>query len=137
MHLENFQAYHAMKLNWASFYCIAKILFFLEIRCNPERFVLENGNVDCSDGDKLGSICSFSCNNGYTLSSGSPATTCMDENDREGQWSNPPPSCVCKLFSEIFDKIGLLEVDLLGNLPVPAISIDIFAKSILVLVVML
>lgn len=49
----------------------------------------------CTNGRRVGSTCTFSCNEGFNLD-GSNQADCTDnfENDVVGEWTFPPPICV-------------------------------------------
>ncbi|XP_076818199.1 P-selectin-like [Clavelina lepadiformis] len=68
--------------------------FCIRIRCPPPHIPPANGVVSCSDRNFLNSVCDFTCNAGYFLQ-GSPASVCEDDfdNDGEGIWSAPAPTC--------------------------------------------
>lgn len=55
---------------------------------------ISNGEVSCSDGDNSGSVCSFTCNDGYSLQ-GSQTVTCSNTwlYDNFGPWDNSEPFC--------------------------------------------
>nr|XP_026692445.1 P-selectin isoform X1 [Ciona intestinalis] len=56
--------------------------------CLPPRTNPRNGKVTCSDGNKIGSSCSFTCDAGHVMS-GSKTSEC----GQDGTWSSPTPSC--------------------------------------------
>ncbi|CAK8697520.1 unnamed protein product [Clavelina lepadiformis] len=58
-------------------------------RCAPEHSTPENGNVSCSDSNKIDSVCSFTCDVGQSLV-GQPQSTCLITQD----WSSPTPTCL-------------------------------------------
>ena len=60
-----------------------------------------NGSKECANGTTFGNSCSFSCNEGYSLSTNTPITCYAD-----GSWSNESPTCVpasCPTLSAISD----------------------------------
>uniref|UniRef100_H2YY60 Sushi domain-containing protein n=1 Tax=Ciona savignyi TaxID=51511 RepID=H2YY60_CIOSA len=64
------------------------------ITCIPQQTPPLNGLVSCTSGNSIGSVCTFVCSPGYTLT-GSGSTTCNDDFDGDitGVWSTPPPTC--------------------------------------------
>uniref|UniRef100_F7AJJ2 Uncharacterized protein n=1 Tax=Ciona intestinalis TaxID=7719 RepID=F7AJJ2_CIOIN len=64
------------------------------ITCSPQHTDPTNGNVNCINGNSLGSDCFFSCVDGYRMS-GAPISTCTDDGngDTNGVWSSPAPTC--------------------------------------------
>ena len=70
------------------------MLFYIaELQC-PQLPPLPHGTATCSDGRFYSSLCSFSCNRGYTLV-GSGSIVC--KSDR--LWSGEPPTCERKSTS--------------------------------------
>uniref|UniRef100_H2Z6L8 Uncharacterized protein n=1 Tax=Ciona savignyi TaxID=51511 RepID=H2Z6L8_CIOSA len=61
------------------------------ITCQPRPLQPENGRVQCSDRNAVGSVCFYTCNAGYDRV-GEPAVTCNDVSG-SGQWSASPPTC--------------------------------------------
>ncbi|XP_076818198.1 sushi, von Willebrand factor type A, EGF and pentraxin domain-containing protein 1-like [Clavelina lepadiformis] len=64
------------------------------IVCLPPQSNPENGFVGCSNANNLGSECRYICDRNYYVS-GEPITECRDDaqNDRLGEWTNPPATC--------------------------------------------
>jgi len=63
--------------------------------CKDEISAPENGEVECSDGQNLGSVCAFYCDPGFALL-GEEASTCVSEgigNTASWKWDNPIPRC--------------------------------------------
>ena len=75
-----------------------KHFLVLAIRC-VEQAAPANGNVVCTDGGNLNSVCQFTCNRGYNLIGGD-SNSCFDDRDNDafGQWTSPPPFCQRKSF---------------------------------------
>jgi len=82
-----------------SFATIKKFIFcqFLAISC-VEQVAPLNGNVVCTNDGNLESVCQFTCNTGFTRI-GNDVTMCFDDEDEdaEGEWTSPPPTCQRKL----------------------------------------
>uniref|UniRef100_H2ZPL3 Sushi domain-containing protein n=1 Tax=Ciona savignyi TaxID=51511 RepID=H2ZPL3_CIOSA len=57
--------------------------------CRPAQRAPSNGGIVCTDENRVGSVCTFSCRRGYFLS-GSTTTTCADD----FTWNNSPPICL-------------------------------------------
>ena len=53
----------------------------------------ENGKVMMT-GNSVGDTATYSCDDGYSLS-GVDMVICLDD----GQWSDPPPTCVLRMSS--------------------------------------
>nr|XP_039253479.1 sushi, von Willebrand factor type A, EGF and pentraxin domain-containing protein 1-like [Styela clava] len=66
----------------------------IRITCPPPMIPPTFGRVDCSDSNNGGSVCRFTCENGYQLL-GSPTSTCVDDEngDQYGRWTSPVPRC--------------------------------------------
>nr|CAB3265952.1 E-selectin [Phallusia mammillata] len=65
--------------------------FCREIFCLPALLSPTNGAMVCTDDVRVGSICSFECEEGYALE-GNRRSTCNEEGGA-GVWSNPTPVC--------------------------------------------
>lgn len=50
-----------------------------------------NGDVTCTNGSEVDSVCVFQCNEGYEMY-GEASLTC--ESNGDTRWTNNPPSCV-------------------------------------------
>lgn len=78
--------------------------------CPETQTAPENGEVTCSDGSFLGSVCEFSCNKGYELK-GASMITCRDlqnNGDAEVEWSDSTPVCVpSKCPEQWFDRTNM------------------------------
>ncbi|XP_078495773.1 P-selectin [Ciona intestinalis] len=58
------------------------------LTCRPRLTAPQNGGVSCSNGNSVGSSCSFTCDGGYFLN-GNPTRTCRTNN----AWSGVQPTC--------------------------------------------
>nr|XP_002125765.3 P-selectin [Ciona intestinalis] len=66
----------------------------MRMSCSPPHTDPMNGDVVCTDGNMIGSLCVFTCNPGFMLQ-GPPTSTCVDDNngDISAVWDQPPPIC--------------------------------------------
>ena len=64
---------------------------FHAVTC-PDQSNPDNGEVTYSDGLSVGSVASYTCNDGYALE-GRANRTCLES----GRWSDEIPICRCKL----------------------------------------
>lgn len=66
----------------------------LPVKC-PEIEAIENGDVPrCTDSNKFGSKCSFTCKDKYVLSHSRPVVCISDgDNDEFGKWNRLSPTC--------------------------------------------
>lgn len=55
-----------------------------------------NGNLECSNGSDIYSVCTYQCLDGYALV-GSAVLVCEDE----GEWDQSEPSCEGKFYVEV------------------------------------
>jgi len=71
-------------------------LGFAERRCLPAATDPRNGKVTCyhGGGNDYGSICYYSCNEGYKKS---PSTDALVTCGADGEWSRPPYTCRSKI----------------------------------------
>ena len=68
-----------------------KTIYFTA-RCIPEYNTLDYGTVDCTNSNKIDSVCTFSCQDGFKLV-GIFHTICDLTPDGVGIWHNDPPVC--------------------------------------------
>lgn len=61
--------------------------------CQPLVGSLDHGTLSCSDGNKVGSVCSVSCASGFHVS-GNANRTCSAAGQGGNLWSGAPASCV-------------------------------------------
>ena len=74
---------------------------FSVITCDSPRVSPTNGSVECSNSNKLGSRCTYSCDSRFGLSDLRLAeTTCNDDGDKDanGAWSTGVPECLGMSF---------------------------------------
>ena len=79
-------------------------------KCEPKCDLVEtinNGIVNCSDSNRLGSKCSFSCFGNYQLSSQEPSlekqlSIRCEIDDIKAKWSSQVPTClpICQELDE-------------------------------------
>nr|QKY88668.1 putative C3b soluble receptor CR1_S2 [Botryllus schlosseri] len=67
-------------------------------RCNPRcarhpRF-MRRGQVSCTNGKELGSVCTFECNDGFAVE-GESEIECVEENFK-ARWNYPLPKCIAR-----------------------------------------
>jgi len=67
-----------------------------EVTCDPPRTAPTNGDVSCTNTTQFGSICTYTCNEGYGLSNTSlSTTTCNGVGiSTAGSWTSVPPQCI-------------------------------------------
>jgi len=58
------------------------------------------GSVDCTDGNMLNSVCTYSCSNSYRLE-GNANTQCVMKEDGTHDWSEAFPLCVARTCSDV------------------------------------
>ncbi|XP_039252894.2 P-selectin-like [Styela clava] len=76
--------------------------------CTPTHVSPAHGGVDCSDGSKVGSVCTFRCDGGYYIS-GYHFSVCELKGEVR-MWSEPAPTCqpiTCPKIPEF--KFGSIE----------------------------
>ena len=74
--------------------------------CEPPQENPLDGIVECTYGNKLESVCHFSCAEGFHQI-GDNSTECLKRDGLENMWSNLPPVCIGKCF--MFYKIAILQ----------------------------
>lgn len=70
---------------------ICKIIFnffFTEITCDVGLTPFNGGSESCDRSNNFGSVCSYTCNEGYDLKGAS-----QRECEENGDWSEERPSC--------------------------------------------
>lgn len=67
---------------------------FFPVRCAFLPRTPWRGIKECNSDGELGTVCSFSCNEGYELK-GDVSTTCHRDEEVEGmgKWDNKVPTC--------------------------------------------
>ena len=75
---------------------------FLDITCPTTLSAPINGNdPECSNGNHYGTSCTFSCKDGFGLSSAAPITCDSVGDSSIGEWSSAEPTCIGKWSADL------------------------------------
>ena len=94
-------------LYWTKYYACVLCTqhFFTVVTCNPVYTAIAGGVVTCSDANRNGSQCTFTCNNGYQLVGNDTTLTCKHDGDGingTAAWDTTPPTCQCNHFQSLY-----------------------------------
>nr|CAB3266734.1 sushi, von Willebrand factor type A, EGF and pentraxin domain-containing protein 1 [Phallusia mammillata] len=81
-----------------------------KISCPRSYLELENGETDCTESNRFGSVCSYSCDSGYEMAKQDINSSLCTETKT---WSSSKPTCSKKKCPR--NDPSLLKADMIGN----------------------